>query len=147
MKSSNTNKTINNQKLRSSNIELLRIISMFLVLIVHADYFSLGAPTITEITDKPLSSFARILFESLSILCVNVFVFISGWFSIKPNFKRVTNFLFQCLFFLIGIYTVCLILGLTQLSLKGIAGCFFMLRWNWFIKVAKTEHTHPLRTA
>lgn len=29
-------------KMRDSNMELLRIVAMFLVLVVHADYYSLG---------------------------------------------------------------------------------------------------------
>ena len=32
-------------KNRDSNIELLRIIAMFLVLVVHANFFTLGFPT------------------------------------------------------------------------------------------------------
>ena len=40
----------------------------------------------------------RMLFESLAIVCVNVFVLISGWFGIRPKWKSVTNFLFQVFF-------------------------------------------------
>lgn len=122
------------EKVRLSNIELLRIIAMFLVLVVHADFFSLGKPTAHDISAAPLPSFTRFFFQSLSILCVDVFVLISGWFGIKPTFNRVASFLFQCFFFLIGIYVVCLVLGLEVLSVKGIAGCFFLNGWNWFIK-------------
>lgn len=119
---------------RQSNIELLRIISMFLVLLVHADYFSLGNPTINDIHAKPLDAFLRIFFESVSIVCVNVFVLISGWFGIRPTFKGLSNFLFQCIFFLSGLYIITLLLGMNELSLKGIAGCFFATKLNWFIK-------------
>lgn len=122
------------EKVRLSNIELLRIIAMFLVLVVHADFFSLGKPTVQDISAAPLPSFTRFFFQSLSILCVDVFVLISGWFGIKPTFNRVASFLFQCFFFFIGIYAVCLFLGLEILSVRGIAGCFFLLQWNWFIK-------------
>lgn len=115
-------------------MELLRIIAMFLVLVVHADYFSLGIPMQTDITSKPLPSFTRIFMESMSIVCVNVFVLLSGWFGIKPKFKSISNFCFQCLFFLISIYVIFLAFGWAQLSLKGIAGCFCLIKWNWFIK-------------
>lgn len=107
---------------------------MFLVLIVHADFFSLGAPTHDDIISAPTSSFLRFFFESLSIVCVNVFVLISGWFGISPSVRSFCNFIFQCLFFLVGIYIVFLLCGLTSLSVKGIAGCLVMLNWNWFIK-------------
>lgn len=119
---------------RKSNLELLRIIAMFLVLVVHADYFSLGMPVAEDIAFKPLPSFTRMFMESMSIVCVNVFVMLSGWFGINPKFKSISNFCFQCLFFLILIYAVFLSFGWAQLSLKGIAGCFCLIKWNWFIK-------------
>lgn len=122
------------KKNRFSNIELLRIIAMFLVLVVHANFFSLGQPTSQEISEVTLPSFMRFFFQSSSILCVDVFVLISGWFSLKPTFIKTLNFLFQCLFFLIGIYIACLALNISLLSIKGVASCFFLLRWNWFIK-------------
>lgn len=122
------------KSIRQSNIELLRMVAMFLVLLVHSDYFSLGAPTNSEIQQEPLDAFLRIFFESISIVCVNVFVLISGWFGIRPNAKGLCNFLFQCLFFLTGLYLITLIIGTSELSLKGIAGCVFATGLNWFIK-------------
>lgn len=122
------------QSVRQSNLELLRIVAMFLVLVVHADYFALGAPTLADVTDMPLPSFVRIFIESLSIVCVNVFILISGWFGIRPKFKSITNFLFQCLFFLVGIYAIGVLTGFATLSPKGLAGCLCLIPWNWFIK-------------
>ena len=122
------------KKDRLSNIELLRMVAMFLVLIVHADYYSLGAPTFDEIQQEPTDTFFRILFEAISIVCVNVFVLISGWFGIRPTLKGLCNFLFQSIFFLTGLYIVTLLIGTSQLSLKGLAGCIFATKLNWFIK-------------
>lgn len=125
-------KVVNKQ--RQSNIELLRMVSMFLVLLVHADYFSLGGPTLLEIHQTPLDAYFRVFFEAVSIVCVNVFVLISGWFGITPTAKGLCNFIFQCLFFLTGLYLITLAIGVSELSLKGIAGCFFATEQNWFIK-------------
>lgn len=119
---------------RQSNIELLRMVAMFLVLLVHADYFSLGAPTIIDIQTNTIDSFIKILFESISIVCVNVFVLISGWFGINPSYKGILNFLFQCIFFLTGLYIITNIIGVNTISLKGLAGCVFATKLNWFIK-------------
>lgn len=44
---------INLVKVRLSNIELLRILSMLGVLIVHADFGALGEPTRTELLSTP----------------------------------------------------------------------------------------------
>lgn len=122
------------KKMRDSNIELLRMLAMFLVLLVHADFFSIGRPSTIDIQTNLLDSTLRIFFEALSIVCVNVFVLISGWFGIRPSLKGISNFIFQCLFFLIGLYVVTLLIGTSTLSLKGIAGCFAATQLNWFIK-------------
>ena len=126
--------TTNKKNVRQSNIELLRMLAMFLVLLVHADFFSLGSPSVNEIQHKPLDAFLRIFFESVSIVCVNVFVLISGWFAIKPSFKGLCNFLYQCLFFLIGLYLITILIGVNKFSLGGVAGCIFATKLNWFIK-------------
>ena len=128
-------KTIgNNNSVRQSNIELLRMLAMFMVLLVHADFFSLGSPSSDEILHKPYDAFLRIFFESVSIVCVNVFVLISGWFGIKPSFKGFCNFLYQCLFFLVGLYVTTILIGVNKISIEGLAGCIFATRLNWFIK-------------
>ena len=122
------------RKTRQSNIELLRIISMFLVLVVHANFWALGRPTSLDMQMSPLASYTRFFIESLAIVCVNVFVLISGWFGIKPSVKGFSRFAFQCLFFLIGHYVVGLAIGASRLDIKGIAGCFCLLSNHWFIK-------------
>lgn len=118
--------------LRDSNLELLRIVAMFLVLVVHADFLSLGRPTRVEIQSVPLASYTRFFIGSLSIVCVNVFILISGWFGIRPSVKSFSNFIFQCLFFSIGLYVVFILTGKNQFSLKGLAGCLFF-KGYWFI--------------
>ena len=122
-------------KQRESNFELLRIISMFMVLALHADFFAIGAPDVEAFHDTPLSAFTRLLIEMMSIVSVNVFVMISGWFGIKPSLKGFANFLFQCLFFLVGIYAVGLLSGSVSLSAKGVASCLTLSSgYNWFIR-------------
>lgn len=122
------------KKGRMSNIELLRFVAMILVLVVHSNFFALGSPTLQDTLVNPANAMARNLFQSVAIVCVNVFVLISGWFGIHPSMKGFSNFIFQCLFFLCGIYFVLWGLGLVPLTLKGLAGCFVLLNWNWFIK-------------
>lgn len=122
------------RKERQSNIELLRILAMFLVLVVHADFWANGAPTQEECLTKVVPSITRFFIEAVSIVCVDVFVLISGWFGIRPNIKRMSSFLFQCFFFLGGLYAVSLIGGFGTLKFSGIMGCFGLLEWNWFIK-------------
>ena len=119
---------------RNSNIELLRVIAMFLVLVVHADFFSLGAPNAEDLNSNAADSVLRVFFEALSIACVDIFVAISGYFGIHAKFKGLTKFLFQCAFFLIGIYAVTLLLGISTVSFAGFKGCILATKLNWFVK-------------
>ena len=118
---------------RKSGIELLRIIAMFLVLVVHASFSSVGEPTYNDIIQSSFSSYTRFFFQSLSIGCVDIFVIITGWFGIRPKRESFFNFTFQCLFFLFGIYAFCLATGLASFSIKGIAECL-LFRGTWFVK-------------
>lgn len=113
-------------------MELLRIITMILVMIVHANFRALSAPTIDDVVNTPMSAFLRFLTESFSIICVNVFVLISGWFGIHFNWKRFSEFIFQVFFFGIVIYVaVCLI----DSEKKDFKVVLLTNEWNyWFVK-------------
>lgn len=123
------------KKNRESNFELLRIISMFMVLVLHADFQALGEPTTEDIVNTPFSSFIKVLFEVLSIVAVNVFVLISGWFGIKPSIKGFAKLIFQILFFSFGIYIVMALIGKLNFSISGIAHCLVLKPATsyWFI--------------
>ena len=63
----------NNKRL--SNIELLRIVSMFLVMLFHVTD---AIPHKNLITENSLDGILLNAFSSLSIICVDVFILISG---------------------------------------------------------------------
>lgn len=99
---------------RESNIELLRIISMILVLVSHASYTSLEPPTQEEISASLDSAFLRALAESFSKVCVNAFILISGWYGIKVRPVRFAELIFQVIFVSVFIYMTMMLLGLIQ---------------------------------
>ena len=101
---------------RQSNMELLRILAMFLVVVTHVNFFSIGWPTPADVDSSPTASFVRIFMESLSIVSVNVFVLISGWFGINITLKKFYKFVFQCLFFSIGIWLFFFFLNIRDLQ-------------------------------
>lgn len=72
---------------RQSNFELLRLFAMFLVLVVHSDFWILGRPTATCLIEMPVQSFTKVMVESIAIVCVNCFILISGWFGIKATWR------------------------------------------------------------
>ena len=83
---------------RQSNIELLRIIAMLMILVLHANMMANGLPSSDEVMSDFLPSFFRFFFEVISIVGVNVFVLISGWFGLRCTKRGVCNIFFQCAF-------------------------------------------------
>ena len=120
---------------RDSNMELLRIIAMFLVLVVHSCFKSVGYPNTADAIAKPLSIFSRYVLQSASIICVNVFVLLSGWYGIKTRIKSFCKFIFQVLFFSIGFFLYHFLSNLPSISLDGIVSVL-LLKGNdyWFVK-------------
>lgn len=98
-------------KQRESNIELLRLLAMMLVIVTHIDGNSLGYPMPEDYLINHSSVFLRLLFASLSAVCVDLFILISGWFGIYPNKRKFFSFIYQCLFFSLSMYVIACIVG------------------------------------
>lgn len=88
---------------RNSNFELLRIVSMFMILILHTRFEDIVA-NYDGIIDA--NHICKFLFEALSIVGVNLFVLISGYFGIKLKLKSIINLLWQIVY----IAVICVIM-------------------------------------
>lgn len=92
---------------RQSNIELFRIISMLLILVVHIDGASLGLPQpMGDIASMTARDWWRLVVESISIIGVNCFVLISGYFGIRASWKGFARLTLYCLFYSVAIYCI-----------------------------------------
>lgn len=119
---------------RQSNIEALRLIAMFMILVRHAGFYALGMP---DNDTNPMSSAQVMLLSILEIFSgvgVNVFILISGYFGIKCNLRSASKFIFQCLFYSCGIFLVLYSLGVIPMTFLGLSECFFLRKINWFPK-------------
>lgn len=85
--------------MRDSNMELLRIVAMLLVMVVHANFRALPVPGVHAIAVNPSGAFLQFVVEALSVVAVNVFVLLSGWYGIRPKVTRFSELLFQVMFF------------------------------------------------
>ena len=83
---------------RESGVELLRIVAMLMVLAIHANYWRIGVPSSADIEHGGGAVFVRILLQMLSSPCVDVFVIVSGYFSIRPKLKSVAGLWFLLAF-------------------------------------------------
>ena len=105
-------------------MELLRIISMLMVLLVHIDGASLGLPYLNgNMSQLNTHNAWKLIVESFTIIGVNCFVLISGYFGIRPTWRGFLKFTGYCMFYSVGIY-----------ALAGLYTHFtgnFADKWNW----------------
>ena len=99
------------QQLRNSNIELLRIVSMLMVVVLHFNNYgaNTGIVNMPEVLTERLTW--GFLVESLCLVAVNCFVLISGYFSIKLKVRSLLKFYLQC--FIIGLFSYLFYIGLS----------------------------------
>ena len=122
-------------KQRLSNIELLRILSIFFILVVHADFLNFGEPTPSDMRENTLVSVSKVFFETLGFVCVDVFIFISGWFGVHASFKKICKLIFQCFFLFLLLYILSLLFGWGAFSIKSfLERLVESLAPGWFIK-------------
>lgn len=100
---------------------------MFLVLLSH--YVPTREnPTAESLYSNILATLCTIELHSLSIVCVNGFVLISGYFGIRLTIKSFSNYLYQIFFWSAVSVLTASVLGIDgglELFLKGIV-------WGWF---------------
>jgi len=121
-------------KKRDSNMELLRLVAMLLVMMIHASYRALPKPTMERVTDDPLSGFLQLLTEGFSIMAVDVFVMLSGWYGIRMRWSRLAELLFQLLFF--GVVCLAFVSLLTGVVPQDAVKSVLLLNEDnyWFVK-------------
>lgn len=122
------------KKVRESNFELMRIISMFFIVIYHMLVVS-GGQLINH-----TSGFTQMFCEILSLLIivhVNSFVLISGYFQYdrKTSFKKVAHLISMTLFYSIIIALIFDVTGLVDIDLLGFVKVFSPLEFPnlWFL--------------
>lgn len=108
---------------RNSSIELLRIIIMFMILLLHANFLTFGVPQ-----DHSLMSFSRCVAEAFTITPVNIFVLITGFFGTSFSIKKVAGLVYQLLFCLIPISILLIACHVVNYDLG-----YFDFRRYWFI--------------
>ena len=85
--------------------------------------------------DAPIREVGRILIESFSIVAVNVYVFLSGWYGIHFKYERLCEFIFQVFFFSI-VGAVIALLAQGKSSFEVIQRGILLMDNNsyWFVK-------------
>ncbi|MBR4326092.1 MAG: hypothetical protein IKP73_11265 [Bacteroidales bacterium] len=84
---------------RASNIELLRLVAIFFVILHHLTIK--GADTVGYITPYSFEQhgITGIIINSFCICAVNLFLLITGWFGVKNLYKGVVRLVIDCIVF------------------------------------------------
>lgn len=124
------------KSVRQSNIELLRIIAIFMVMIAHCNgHMAEGSiPAMTANADAVVV--CRNIIGSLASICVVLFVLISGWFSIKPNLKRIATLWTQIFFVYLYVFILqTIIQNHGEVNWKTLVTCFLPFTFSiWFVR-------------
>lgn len=120
---------------RDSRFELLRIVAMFFVLTVHADYAALDQPSAAMAWDAPLATWVRVAIEMLAIVSVNIFVLISGWFGIRASWKGFWKLIFQVWFISVIVFLTMVSIGQLPFTWENLWRSNFTIWFEeqWFV--------------
>lgn len=94
---------------RNVSIDLLKIISMFMVVVLHATSYGIEEANIISFSEE---YWIETVLHSFSIVAVNCFVLITGYFlcTAEFNYKKILNLWIQVEVYSIGIYLIlCLV--------------------------------------
>ena len=119
-------------KNRQLNFELLRVFSMMLVLLFHANFWSIGEPCFQS--GLNVHDLIRTFLESLCMPCVNLFIMISGWFGINPTVRGLSKFLFQCIFISVLIEVVFVFTYNEEFGINSVREIFYLSHTDYFVK-------------
>lgn len=113
------------KKVRQSNVELLRLVSMLYIVLYHFSF---------QLKDSMLVNIIGAVFH-IGVVC---FVMISGYFGIRPTFRKFLNLAGTIWFYMFGCRLVGILLDGGTLSLAAFNDCIWLLsidsHW-WFIAV------------
>lgn len=127
------------EKTRESSFELLRIVSMLMIVFLHIGTHGLN--NYINVADHlgGINEIAYFFIRSLSYVSVNIYVLISGYFLSKSNFKftKLARLFFEVSFFSMIIYLVGVIFGSLDFSVLSLFGSLFSIFFGeyWFATV------------
>ncbi len=120
---------------RNIGLDLLRIISMLMIVMLH--YLGKGGALSTVYGTS--TNYLSWIIEAFCIVAVNCYVYITGYFLVNSNFKikKILKLWGQVLFYSLSIYFVLLFTNLIDFNIKDMIVSFMPIitKQYWFITV------------
>ena len=124
------------QKPRNSSLDVLRILSMLLIILLHSIIHS---DLETAIVPGTGIFYIEKYIQSMSQVCVNLYILISGYFMINTEFKCSKLFLLwiEAVFYSIGIKVILMAGGAIDFSAVSLVSCLFPITTGryWFLTI------------
>ena len=120
------------EKNRNSNIELLRLVLMFMVVLLHFNNDTMGGAFVYA-RNFPTENFVLHFLESLSVCAVNCFMIVSGYFlytNRRIKFSKVADILLIVVFYRFLNYLMQIVFLREPVSVKHLIALF--LPMNYF---------------
>lgn len=119
------------RKVRDSNFELLRTLSMFMIVILHIGTHGLAKYIGTSDSFSGLNELMYYFIRSLAIVAVSLYVLISGYFLSKSQFKliKLINLFLEVSFFATVVYLVNVMYNLVIVKMIVYSVIIFICCW------------------
>lgn len=128
---------INITKKRAVNLDLLRIVSMMLIILLHSVDHS-GVLEASAQASFSMQLYVRTIYMFTQV-CVNCFVLISGYFLVQSAFhlSKLVALWLEVVFYSLALRILFVVIGIKPFSLTSIVSCIFPILTGryWFITI------------
>lgn len=125
------------KKPREANLDLLRIVSMLLIIFLHSIDHS-GVLENAENCGTGMYFYVRFTYM-LCQVCVNIYVMLSGYFMVNSKFRlhKLVTLWMEAAFYAFVLKLIFMLTGATPFSLLSLASCFFPILTGryWFLTI------------
>lgn len=129
---------MNTEKItRQTNLDVLRILSMLLIILFHSIIHG-GISEVMTINGG-IVHLAEYFLYSITQVCVNIYVLISGYFLVKSDFKfqKLIKLWMEVVFYSLFQRVLFIVFGIKPFSITSIVSCFIPVITGryWFVTI------------
>ena len=125
------------KKQRNANMDLLRIVSMLLIIFLHSIDHS-GVLENAAASGKAMYFYVRFTY-AMCMVCVNIYVMLSGYFMIHSKFRlhKLITLWMEAAFYSFVLKLLFMLSGADEFSVVSLASCFFPILTGryWFLTI------------